>query len=80
MRRDLVVLLRTVCVDEGRENRWSGPLPSSDERCPSRRRRQMNGQERKWKKDLKNIGEGAELMVKGEEEMGRIEAVTGSQF
>jgi hypothetical protein len=78
MRRDLVALLRTVWIDKGRENRWSRPLPSSDERCPSRRRRQMNGQEKKWEKGLKNIGEGAELMVKAEEEIGRIEAVTGS--
>jgi hypothetical protein len=40
----------------------------------------MNGQERKREKGLKNIGEGAELMVKAKEEMGRIETVTGSQF
>jgi hypothetical protein len=80
MRRDLVALLKTLCIDEDKENRWSRPLPSSDERFPSRKRRQMNGQERQSEKGLKNIGEGAELMVKVKEEMGRIEAVTGSQF
>jgi hypothetical protein len=80
MRRNLVALLRTVCVDEGRENRSSRLLPSSDERYPSRRRREMSVQEGKWEKSLKNIGEGAELMMKEKEEMGRIESVTGSQF
>jgi hypothetical protein len=80
MRRNLVALLRTVCVDEGRENRWSRLLPSSDERYPSRRRREMNVQEGKWEKSLKNIGEGDELMMKAEEEVRRIITMTGSQF